>query len=77
MPTDEGDLTKPYIAQILTQDSGTVVDYVTRDVSCVYERIDDRFEVIRDMHTREIIGCRLRLSPYRVRSLNAEQRGDG
>jgi hypothetical protein len=35
------------------------LEYVTEDVACVYEDVDENLAIIRNMRTRKIVGFRL------------------
>lgn len=35
------------------------IEYVTRDVPSIYERIDENIDIVRDMETKEIIGVQI------------------
>ena len=54
------DLHSAYQPLALYLDDADSVEYVRRDVSCVYRRVDGFLTLILDLKTRELVGFRLK-----------------
>ena len=57
---DLSDLTTPYVPVAIYLDDADSVEYVRRDVACVYRRVDGFLTLALDMKTRELNGFRLK-----------------
>ena len=54
------DLRTPYVPAALYLEDADSVEYVRRDVACVYHRVDGFLTLALDMKTRELNGFRLK-----------------
>lgn len=57
---DAPDLHSPYRPVALYLDDADSVEYVRRDVACVYRRVDGFLTLALDLKTRELTGFRLK-----------------
>lgn len=53
-------LSSDYVPRAVFYDAADTVEYVRRDVPCVYRRIDGFLTLALDMGTRELVGFRLK-----------------
>ena len=53
-------LNKPYVATAVYYEDADLVEYVRRDVPCVYHRVDTFLTLALEMETRGPIGFRLK-----------------
>jgi len=54
------ELRSEYIPRALYLEDADTVEYVKRDVACIYRRIDGILTLALDMKTREVIGFRVK-----------------
>lgn len=54
------DLSAEYVPAAVYLDDADSVEYVRRDVTCVYRRVDGILTLVLDMKTRELNGFRLK-----------------
>jgi hypothetical protein len=54
------DLSAKYVPAAVYLDDADSVEYVRRDVACVYRRVDGILTLVLDMKTRELNGFRLK-----------------
>lgn len=52
------DLTTPYRPVLVCYEVADRVEYVTADVATVERRVDDRFSLLLDIETRDVVGFR-------------------
>lgn len=57
---DPSDLTTPYVPAAIYLDDADSIEYVRRDVACVYHRVDGFLTLALDMKSRELNGFRLK-----------------
>ena len=58
--TDPADLTTPYRPCAIYLEDADSVEYVRRDVPCVYRRVDGFLTLALDLRTHELLGFRLK-----------------
>jgi hypothetical protein len=57
---DVSDLQTPYVPTALYLEDADTVEYVRRDVACVYHRVDGFLTLALDLKTRKLNGFRLK-----------------
>lgn len=71
--SDPSDLMIPYVPTLVELADPPRLEYVTKDVACIYNPVDERFCYITDMETRKIIGFQFML-PSKPKSIFPERR---
>lgn len=60
--TDAPDLTTPFMPGLIYCDGDEddpYLEYVNADVPVFYDRVDGALELVREMHTKKIVGVRI------------------